>query len=126
MNHKWLIFLGLFLLTVGCSDDDLSMLQSTTECAEADIIDLPWLQELIDNCSTPNTPCVNVFYRAIFEGETVFYVRLIGLAPSNPCDNLFEVALRNCDGEIIKEYNGINEGFSTEVSDSEIIHTCED
>lgn len=80
-----------------------------------------WIDEVTDLCN--NEICKPTIQKANYNGGTVYYTTLAGPL----CDPIFQIALRNCSGDTLKEY-GIDDMdlFLKEVTQPETIYTCPD
>ncbi len=84
------------------------------------IQDIEWLNELSNDCSSYNE-CANSIFQGKYKGCTVYYTMWSGPL----CDVVFIVNLRDCSGEIVKEYgSGDNQLFMDEVDEQEELFTC--
>ncbi len=109
----------VLLLLLSCKKEN----NEITACGVHDpLTELDWLSELIEPCDE-NEICLTAIFQGIYNEETVFYTFLQGPL----CDPAFYVALRNCSGNIVKEYRWEDHELLTEEVDSvRTIFSCWD
>ena len=96
--------------------------EKRNECNVNDpLTELSWMKELKkqvdDNCNS----CEVFIIQAIYDDRTVYYTSV-----TDPlCNSIFGVALLNCDGQLIKNYNDANkDDFYSQVSDRKKLYSC--
>lgn len=115
MKGLEVFFFLLLIIACGCGTDP------NNNCSSSNPIeDIEWLNTLSNECQSDET-CTTVIYKGRFEGMTVFYTDLSGPL----CDNVFNLTLRDCHGEVVKEYSiGDNQLFDEEVTEKEELISC--
>lgn len=118
MKTKYLIAVVMCLtLFIACKKDK----EPVTTCGVDDPLnDLPWLHAMTNDCSS-DAICQPVIMQGIYNHQPVFFNGLSGPL----CDPAFFVNLRNCDGDIIKEYTWDEHViFEQEVDSVKTIFSC--
>jgi hypothetical protein len=82
------------------------------------LTDLAWLNNL--KSSITNCTCRMSIVQANYNKQTVFYVIM-----NDPvCDGVININLFDCKGEFVKNYQSLDQTFSSEVTNQKIIYTC--
>ena len=119
LNYTLIFLLGIIILS-GCKEKDE---KTIPECnIDNPLEELEWLKEMKDTCESSNDYDIHeVIVLARYKGKPVFYTQIICPA----CNVAFHFVLRDCNGDIVKEYNpGDEQKFQEEVEFIKILYTC--
>jgi hypothetical protein len=94
-----------------------------TSCGVHDpLTELEWLAAITEPCDESEI-CQTGIFQGIYNNETVFYAFLQGPL----CEPAYYIALRDCNGDILKEYYWKDrDDFVEEVDSVETIYSCWD
>jgi hypothetical protein len=111
--RKLTLILAAFVIIISCEKND-----SPCNCNNP-LEDLSWLKDLSN--SFTNCYCRMAIVQAKYKKQTVFY----SIMNDPVCDGNFYVALRDCNGSIIKDYDYSQyELFFNEVTDRKELFFC--
>lgn len=91
-----------------------------TRCSDGSPIE-EWINEIKNNCTGDDHICDISILQGFYQNQPVFFTSLNGAL----CDQIFYVALKNCNGDTIKEYKfGDQQRYANEVDSVKVIFTC--
>ena len=110
---KKIFFISVFLILL------LSCEKNNITCnSENPLEEIGWLREL--KASITNCSCEVSIIQAKYNKGTVFYIAL-----TDPvCNSIFSPSLRDCSGNIVKNYTTPDATFEREVTERKVIYRC--
>lgn len=111
-------FLVLGLILTACNKNEAII----PECnVENPLEELAWLNDIKIYLDEGDCVCTQSIFEGKYKEKTVFFVLL-----SDPlCDGIFNAALRDCNGEVVKHYGeGESNLFAEEVEITENLYEC--
>lgn len=123
MKYIHYFFFIFILISASCNKDETDNTEDICICGVDNALeDLEWLKNLknsITNCS-----CQVSILEGIYNENMVYYVLM-----NDPlCNSYFNTALINCNGEVVKTYEGSEDldAFANEVEPIRSIYICSD
>jgi hypothetical protein len=110
---KHILVISVFLVLLFSCEKDLNTCDSENPLEE-----IAWLSDL--KASITNCTCEVSIFQAKYNKGTVFYVAI-----TDPvCNSIFNADLRDCSGNIVKNYPNADETFEREVTERKVIYRC--